>query len=364
MSDKDEGLRVGVVGCGYWGSKHVRILASLESVSEVVIIEPNSQRVASLLRDFSGRVSYPTLTSALDAVDAVVIATPPSTHLSFALEAIAAGKHVLVEKPLAATVADAHAIVDAAEAQGVTLMVGHTFEFHSAVWRLRDMVNNGEFGDLYYIDTARLNLGLYQHDVNVLFDLAPHDISILNYVLGRRPDSVECWTSRHAHLSLDDVAYMRLYYGRDCVAHVHVSWLDPKKVRRVTIVGSRKMAVFDDLETEDRIRVHDKAVFQGAAANGDLTQAPMSYRYGDVISPYLEVSEPLRVEDQHFVNCAQTGARPLVDGQNGIAVLEVLEGAMMSAREGRAVLIDEVRSGGTQATVVPLQRRALTESAP
>ena len=359
----EETLRVGVVGCGYWGSKHVRTLASLESVSEVVIIEPNSQRAGSLLRDSSGLVSRPTLTSALDAVDAVVIATPPSTHMALALEAIAAGKHVLVEKPLAASVADARAIVDAAEDQGVALMVGHTFEFHSAVWRLREMVCNGDFGDLYYIDTARLNLGLYQHDVNVLFDLAPHDISILNYVLGRRPDSVECWTSRHAHRRLDDVAYLRLYYGRDCVAHVHVSWLDPKKVRRVTIVGSRKMAVFDDLETEERIRVHDKGVSECTDTSGDLTQAPMSYRYGDVISPYLEVNEPLRVEDQHFVKCILTGTRPLVDGENGLAVLEVLEAATLSAREGRAVLIDEVRVGASRPAVVPLQRRALTEQA-
>jgi predicted dehydrogenase len=359
----EEALRVGVVGCGYWGSKHVRTLASLESVSEVVIIEPNASRAVSLLRDFSGRVSYPTLTSALDAVDAVVIATPPSTHMPLALEAIAAGKHVLVEKPLAASVADGRAIVDAAKGRGVALMVGHTFEFHSAVWRLREMVCNGDFGNLYYIDTARLSLGLYQHDVNVLFDLAPHDISILNYVLGRRPDSVECWSSRHAHRRLDDVAYLRLYYGRDCVAHVHVSWLDPKKVRRVTIVGSRKMAVFDDLETEERIRVHDKGVSERTDASGDLTQVPMSYRYGDVISPYLEVNEPLRVEDQHFVKCVQTGTRPLVDGENGLAVLEVLEAATLSAQEGRAVLIDEVRAGASHPAVVPLQRRAVTERA-
>jgi predicted dehydrogenase len=357
----EEVVRVGVVGCGYWGSKHVRTLASLESVSEVVVIEPNASRAGSLLRDFSGRACYPTLTAALDAVDAVVIATPPSTHMPLALEAIAAGKHVLVEKPLAASVADGRAIVDAAEERGVALMVGHTFEFHSAVWHLREMVSNGDFGNLSYIDTARLSLGLYQHDVNVLFDLAPHDISILNYVLGRRPDSVECWSSRHAHRRLDDVAYLRLYYGRDCVAHVHVSWLDPKKVRRVTIVGSRKMAVFDDLETEERIRVHDKGVSERTDATGDLTQVPMSYRYGDVISPYLEVNEPLRVEDQHFVKCIQTGSRPLVDGENGLAVLEVLEAATISAREGHAVLLDEVRAGAARPSVVPLQRRAFPE---
>ncbi|MGZ4579313.1 MAG: Gfo/Idh/MocA family protein [Nocardioidaceae bacterium] len=355
-------MRVGVVGCGYWGSKHVRTLGSLESVSEVVAIDPDVDRVASLFRTVGGMASYPTVASALGAVDAVVIATPPSTHLPLALEAIAAGKHVMVEKPLAPSVAEARMMVTAAAEAGVTLMVGHTFEFHSAVWSLRDMVRSGQLGDLYYLDTARLNLGLYQQDVNVVFDLAPHDVSILNYVLGRQPVSVECWASRHAHRRLEDIAYMRLYYeDPGCVAHVHVSWLDPKKVRRVTVVGSSKMVVFDDLASEERIRIHDKGVEAPADADGNLTEAPMSYRYGDIVAPYLEVNEPLRVEDEHFVDCIQTGMRPVTDGENGLAVVEVLEAAVLSFEQSRAVRIDEVRSRPLDSRpepMIPEQARA------
>jgi predicted dehydrogenase len=222
-------------------------------------------------------------------------------------------------------------------------MVGHTFEYHSAVWALREMVVRGELGDLYYLDTSRLNLGLYQHDVNVLFDLAPHDISILNYVLGSTPTSVECWGSRHAHRRLEDIAYLRVCYDEPHVeANVHVSWLDPCKVRRMTIVGSSKMVVFDDLEGEERIRVHNKGVIP-CDDSADLTMPPMSYRYGEVVAPYLVVNEPLLVEDEHFVDCVLTGMRPLTDGRNGLAVVEVLEAAQRSMKERREVFVDEVR---------------------
>ncbi len=172
------------------------------------------------------------------------------------------------------------------------------------------MVQRGDLGDLYYLDTARLNLGLYQRDVNVVFDLAPHDVSILNYVLGSSPSMVECWGARNAHPRLEDVAQLRLYYEDPGVfANVHVSWLNPKKVREVTMVGSNKMVVFDDLKAEQRVKVHDKGV-TAMTDGADLTAIPMSYRHGDIVSPYLEMNEPLRVEDEHFLNCVQTGLRP------------------------------------------------------
>ncbi len=338
-----EGLRVGVVGIGYWGSKHVRTMRSLSSVSQVAVIDPSEERVAAVRHSFPEVPAFRDLESALPHIDALVIATPPTTHAPLACAAMAAGKHVLVEKPFATTLEDAHQMVEIASENDVVLMVGHTFEYHSAVWALREMVARGDLGELYYLDTSRLNLGLYQHDVNVLFDLAPHDISILNYVLGSTPTSVECWGSRHAHRRLEDIAYLRVCYDEPHVeANVHVSWLDPCKVRRMTVVGSSKMVVFDDLEGEERIRVHNKGVVQ-TDETADLTMPPMSYRYGEVVAPYLVVNEPLLLEDEHFVDCILTGMAPLTDGANGLAVVEVLEAAQLSMREHREVFIDEVR---------------------
>lgn len=358
------GLRVGVVGGGYWGSKHVRALSAIDAVEKVVVIDPSRPRLEALTRTFRNIDTSPALPLALDEVDAVVIATPPGTHTALALAAIRAGKHALVEKPLAVSVEDARSIVDAARRAGVVLMVGHTFIYHSAVRTLRDMVQGGAIGDPYYLDSARLNLGLYQHDTNVIFDLAPHDVSIANFVLGARPVRVSCWASRHAHHWLEDVAHLRLHYEDPGVtAHVHVSWLDPCKVRRVTVVGSDKMVVFDDLATEERIRVHNKGVVENlrtseAPAAADLTQPPMSYRYGEVVTPYLELQEPLAVEDEHFVDCVLNGTRPLTDGEAGLAVVEVLEAAQLSHKEGRPVDLWEVQRqrSAPRDRAVPRQR--------
>ena len=341
----EQGLRVGVVGCGYWGSKHVRTLLSLEAVSRVCVIDPSDERRGAVTRVYPRVDEYRTLSEALGQLDAVVIAVPPTLHAPLALEAIARGVHVLVEKPLAPTVTECETMLRAAEKKGVTLMVGHTFEYHSAVWELRSMVQRGDLGDLYYLDTARLNLGLYQRDVNVILDLAPHDVSILNYVLGSSPSMVECWGARNAHPRLEDVAQLRLYYDDPGVfANVHVSWLNPKKIRQVTMVGSTKMVVFDDLKAEQRVKVHDKGV-TALSDGADLTAVPMSYRHGDIVSPYLEMNEPLRVEDEHFVNCVQTGLRPLTDGESGLEVVRVLEAAQRAMCDGVAVrLPDRSRS--------------------
>jgi predicted dehydrogenase len=357
-------LRVGVVGGGYWGSKHVRTLSSLPDVEQVVVIDPCLERVRSLAGTYPALQVRASLASALDDVDAVVVATPPRTHAPLALQALEAGKHVMVEKPLATSSSEARAMLAAARERDLVIMVGHTFEYHAAVWTLRDIVRGEEFGQLYYLDTARLNMGLYQHDVNVLWDLAPHDVSILNYLVGSPPTSVECWGARHAHPALEDIAHVRLYYDEPKLeATVHVSWLHPSKTRRVTAVGSELMVVFDDVAAEERLRVHHKSVRRPEPISDDLSQQPMSYQYGDVVTPYLEVREPLVVEDQHFADCILRGAVPQTGGANGLAVVEVLEAAQTSLREGgRVPVAAPVLEAPVPALAVPLQSRGRAAS--
>jgi predicted dehydrogenase len=349
------GLSVAIVGCGYWGSKHTRVFHALDEVDRVVHVDGREDRLHTLARAFPTAPGYTTLQAALPEVDAVVVATPPTTHVPLALSALAAGKHVLVEKPLATVSSGARMLLDAAAAANRTLMVGHTFEYNPAVWKLRQLIGADELGQIYYIDTARLNLGLYQSDVNVVMDLAPHDVSIINHVLGRSPVAVQAWGSCHAHRRFEDVAYLRLYYDdMRLSANIHVSWLDPCKVRRMTIVGSKKMAVYDDLAAEDRVRIHDKGV-QAGAESEDLTQPPMSYRYGDITVPFLGPEEPLAVQDRHFVRCALEGTTPRTDGANGLAVVEVLEAAQLSLHQGRRIDLAEVHHDGPARVPGPRQ---------
>jgi predicted dehydrogenase len=244
----------------------------------------------------------------------------------------------MVEKPMTASAAEARDLVAMADEAGLTLATGHTFEHNAVVKHLRDMVTGGDLGKIYYIDTARLNLGLYQPDVNVVWDLAPHDISIANMVLGATPTAVSAWGTSHAGTPFEDVAYLRLEYGSiGATANIHVSWLDPAKVRRVTVVGSQRMAVYDDMLDEGRLRIYDKGV-QGAPLDGTV---PMSYRYGGITAPHIPMTEPLGEVDRDFVQAALSGRTPQVDGRRGLAVVEVLEAAAESMATGRTVDIPQ-----------------------
>lgn len=332
---------IGVVGCGYWGSKHVRVLHGISQVEQVVGIDPRESRFLPLKQAFPSLHTATSLDHVLDDVDALIIATPPATHFQLAMAGLVAGKSVLVEKPLAIRSIDSRRMMECADDVSVTLMVGHTFEYNAAVWKLRELVRTGELGSIYYLDSARLNLGLYQSDVNVIWDLAPHDVSIFNHLLASRPTTVQAWGSCHGRPGLEDVAHIRLLYREPEVsATIHVSWLDPCKVRRVTVVGSEKMAVYNDLATDERIRIYDKGLAApGVAAVQDV---PLSYRYGDICSPYVAFEEPLTVQDTEFVRAALTGSRPLTDGENGLNVVLALEAAQISLQEGRAVDIEEI----------------------
>jgi predicted dehydrogenase len=336
-----EGLRIGVVGCGYWGAKHARVFSSLSDVDEVALIEPNAHSREALAAAYPEAPTYSTLEAALPNVDAVVIATPPSTHTDLAIQALRGGKHVLVEKPLATKSAEARLIVDEARRANRVLVVGHTFEFNPAVQELRRRLDQGELGEVYYIHSSRFNVDLYRRDVNVIWDLAPHDISIMNYLLRAVPTSVTAWGSSNGHI---DVAYIRLDYGRIGVTgYVHVSWLDPRKTRQITVVGRDKVAAYNDMATDDRLRIYERTAEMPEPTAPGLSWPP-SYRYGDSVALHVDSKEPLALEDQHFVDCIRGMTAPEADGFSGLAVVATLEAAERSMRAGHPVELELSRN--------------------
>jgi predicted dehydrogenase len=333
-------VRVAVVGYGYWGSKHMRVLSSMPGV-HVTIVEQDPERIAEARRSYPAAESAHRLDDVLQRVDAVVVATPPSAHAEIALQTLRHGRHALVEKPLATTVDDAQEMVDSAAANGVHLMVGHTFEYNAAVWKLKEIIDAGELGRILYIDAARLSLGKYQRDCNVIWDLAPHDISIASFLLDEVPRTAWVWAKRHVGHRHADVAYLRLDFERAAThAFVHVSWLDPRKVRRVTVVGERKMAVYDDMSDNERIRVYDIGVDPADPDDhGESHAMPVSYRTGDIVSPYVQFNEPLLVQDSHFIECIRTGAKPNTSGERGLDIVRVLAATDVAEATGRPALI-------------------------
>lgn len=337
-----ESVRIAVIGCGYWGSKHVRVLSSLPGVSQVVIVEPDPQRRSAISSAFPAALPFPDLQSALPHIDAVVVATPPETHSELALAALRSGKHVLVEKPLTKSLEEARLLVNEAQLSSRVLMTGHTFLFNPAVKELRNRLLRGELGEVYYIYSARLNLGLYRCDANVVWDLAPHDITIMNHLLDSVPTSVSAWSASLAR-NVEDVAYIRLDYGHLGVSgFIQLSWLDPRKVRTVTVVGKEKMAVYDDL-AEERLRIYDRGV-TGLDDGSPPHDRPLSYRYGDIISPHIPSDEPLALEDQHFLDCIRNCAVPESTGQDGMAVIAILE-AIDRALQGQITAAVDYPSG-------------------
>jgi len=328
-------LAIGVVGYGYWGSKHVRVLSSLPDV-DVYVIDSKAGRREHARDAFPGAIIHAELNDVIDRLDGVVVATPAASHHDVARFALDRGVHALVEKPLALTTADCSDLIRAADTSNVKLMVGHTFEFNAGIRKVRHLIDSGELGEILYVDTARLNLGLYQSDVNVIWDLGPHDISILNYLLRSVPTSVTATADAHRSEHLADVATLQLRYDElDITAHIRLSWLDPVKVRRVSVVGSRKMVVNNDIAPE-RIKVYDAGVDASGPADR-FQDPPFEYRYGDIVSPHVPFEEPLLLEDRHFVDCIRLDKTPDTDGRSGLAVVQVLEAAERSIAEGRTV---------------------------
>jgi len=286
------------------------------------------------------RSAYPQVRAMTDyhelfgaGLDAIVIATPPATHFALAKEALLRGLHVFVEKPLALKSEHAQEMVRLAEEQDRVLMVGHIFVFNPAVRALKSMIESEEIGRVYYVDMVRVSLGLFQHDLNVLWDLAPHDISILLYLLGCDPIAVSAYGASCVQYGVEDVAYMRLVLPNYSMAHIRVSWLDPCKVRRVTVVGSKKMVVYDDIESLEKLRVYDKGV-QCAPYATSFGEFQFTYHYGDITIPQIKFTEPLALECGHFLECIQEHKRPETDGYNGLKVVRIIEHAQRSLRNG------------------------------
>jgi predicted dehydrogenase len=328
-------VHVAVVGYGYWGSKHVRVLSTMPDVA-VTVIDSDKRRLDEAI------AYYPSidgtardLDEVIDRIDAVLVATPPVEHVDVTLRALRAGKHALVEKPLAASVADAEAMVAAAHANNVHLVVGHTFEYNPAVRQLRDIIRSGELGRVLYVDSARLSLGLYRRDVNVIWDLAPHDISIVSYLLDEMPVAASVWANRNIGPWREDVAYLKLDFP-STHAFVHVSWLNPRKVRRTTVVGDRRMAVYDDMSDNERIRIFDIGVDPGTIDDPHMAhEMPVSYRTGDIISPFVPFREPLMVQDREFVDTIINGTPSTTPGERGLDVVRVLAATDVALATGR-----------------------------
>jgi predicted dehydrogenase len=342
-------IKVGVIGCGYWGPQLIRNIHEMAGAELVGVADTKPERLEFVRRHYPEVKLFSSHTQLLDAdVEAVVVSTPIHTHHMLAKEALSAGKHVMVEKPLAASVAESVELINIAQARNRMVMVGHTFLYNPAVQELRRLVGDGELGRIYYVDAARLNLGLFQRRANVIWDLAPHDISILMYVLGMTPVAVSARGSMCVQDDVHDVAYLELLFDSGVSAHIHVSWLDPAKVRRITVVGDKKMAVYNDVSLVEKIRVYDTGVESPVTNN--FGEFQLSYRHGQVTIPYITWQEPLRLECEHFVECIRTGADPRTDGMQGLAVVSVLEAAS-----------DSLMHGGRR---VPVEIPLLTPAAP
>jgi predicted dehydrogenase len=334
-------ITVGVIGYGYWGPNLVRNFTDAPGGRVGFVTDVRAERLSHV----AGR--YPAAKVSTDyrdlladsSVDAVVIATPVSSHFDLGMAALRAGKHVLVEKPMTATSEQSLILIDEADKRGLTLMVDHTFVYTNAVAKIRELTQSGDLGEIYYYDSVRINLGLFQHDVNVLWDLAVHDLSIMDYVLGQTPVSVSATGLAHVAGQPENIAYMTMFFEGRLIAHVHVNWLAPVKVRRTLLGGSRRMIVFDDLEASEKIKVYDRGISVNPSPE-NVYQMLVGYRAGDMWAPQLDLTEALQTEARHFIECIDGRKTPITDGHAGLRVVRLLEAATRSmAHQGALVPI-------------------------
>ena len=347
-------INVGVVGCGYWGPNLIRNFRQLSDCKLGLMCDANEQRLThlkSLYPEVEGHTDYDHLLNGA-GLDALVIATPVRFHYKMAKASLLAGKHTFIEKPMVFLFEECDELVRIAEEKGLVLMIGHTFLYSPAVRKIKEIVERGDIGEIRYISSRRLNLGLFQKDINVAWDLAPHDISIILHILGELPLSVNCRGEAHTTPGIEDVTNICLTFKKHRSALIQSSWLDPRKVREMTIVGSKRMIVYDDVAPLEKIRIYDTRV-ETPPHYDTFAEFQYSYHYGDMYVPYLKQEEPLKLECQHFLDCIQNGKTPLTNGRRGGELVRILEAASVSLkRQGAAVELETpsqnppARSGG------------------
>jgi len=326
-------IKLGVIGYGYWGPNLVRNFMEAPGSTVVAVADLKLERLAPLRNRYPSLRRVSNAQELLDdpAIDAIVIASPVSSHFELALAALRANKHVLVEKPLAANSDQAMRLIDEAARRRLVLMVDHTFVYTGAVLKIRELIKSNALGEIYYYDAVRVNLGLFQHDVNVIWDLAIHDLSIMDYVLPSRALAVSATGISNIPGQPENVAYITLFFSNPQIAHVHVNWLTPVKVRHTLIGGSEKMILYDDLEPSEKVKIYDKGVTVSQSAEA-VYEMLVSYRSGDMWAPRLDGTEALQREAQHFTDCVEHGRQPETDGQAGLRLVRIVEAAERSLR--------------------------------
>lgn len=332
-------IKVGVVGCGYWGPNLIRNFRALPDCNLKMICDLSKPRLAhlkGLYPEVDGTADYQHMLNGV-GLDAVVIATAVRTHFPLAKASLMAGKHTFIEKPMAASSAECEELIEIARKKGLVLMVGHTFLYSPAVRKIKEIIDQGDIGEIRYLCARRLNLGLFQKDINVTWDLAPHDISIALHIMGEHPVSVNCRGSAHITPGVEDVATMCLGFKNQRSAIIHSSWLDPRKVREMTIVGSKRMIVYDDVAAQEKIRIYDARVDR-LPHYDTFAEFHYSYHYGDIYTPYIKQEEPLKTECQHFLDCIRLGTVPTSDGRQGLGLVRILEASSESLRRNGAAV--------------------------
>jgi len=327
-------LNIGVVGCGYWGPNLIRNFNSLPGCRLKTVCDISESRLrhmkelypaTGITTDFKELISDPEL-------DAIVVATSVRFHYPMAKEVLSAGKHVFIEKPMAASAAQCEELNDIARRKGLVIMIGHTFLYSSPVRKIKEIVDGGSIGQLCYISSRRLNLGLFQKDINVMWDLAPHDLSIILYIMNEHPMSVNCQGNANITVGIEDIINLSLTFRDGRFATVQNSWLDPRKVREMTIVGTKRMIVYDDLQPLEKIKIYDARVDRPPHYD-TFAEFQYSYHYGDLHVPYIKQEEPLKVECQHFLDCILEGRKPISSGLEGLQLVRILEAASTSLRQ-------------------------------